>query len=1058
MSSYRMHLAWPVSRGLFVWIEDSSTGGAVSSLTELKELLPSSIWAALTLDGLRPHFPHVHPTSLTTVPCLELSNDEAIDFLIELAKPKVERFFSHSDGISLATDASFFLALARGISEFIRRGRVTFRLDFENMNGGRVPLVWELSSSLVELGFLDGFHRAASPQLHAHNGKGFVKEAARHMTDALVRRQLAGEYSSFKQFPHILLNHLIDSTEPSPVTVEIGSHMSEELIRWNRGDTDTEVTEELVFMLGEPEDSDDDDQEETSSTQEEPTRETLWPLYIALRNGDEPPRVIDETPEDRRLGTIVDTLVAKASKVFPLNEYGIDDSSSYTRKLSQDQVLQFIDAHAKKLTDAGFTVLIPQAWLRPVTPRVRLNAIPNYTTGDRLSFDSLIMMSWTASVGNAQISREELARLEDTAEAFVKIRGQWTRVNTSTLRAARKHFGAMEEQETTISDAREKTANFQSEIRDLGVDTPLYDPSADPEDPPVASIDALEDLADLLGVGGNPYTPELLDVPDLIEAELRSYQVVGYSWMAFMSDSRLGCILADDMGLGKTLQTLCLIARDVEEARKGDSKQAATLIVGVTAVVDNWAQEAAQFAPGLKVYMHYGSDRLHGQELKQAIEDADIVITSYGVVRLDGDELSKFSFLRIVADEAHIMKNSEAQTSRAMRQLVAHHRVALTGTPVQNHLDDLWSIMEFCNPGLLGTASEFRTKWRRPIERNESEEVAVDLKRFLAPFIMRRLKSESGLLGDLPVKREHRVSCELTIEQQVLYRKTIDVLKQAVSNSTGINRRGIIFKLLQALKQICDHPEVFLAQGHKFLGEDGQHRSGKIKVLDEILDQALDEDRHVLIFTQYVRFIELLKNYLSERYGQPIDVYTGNMTAAARTRVIQRFTSNSGSNILILSTLAGGTGINLANASVVIHMDRWWNPAIESQATDRAYRIGQENDVDVYTLIAEGTVEDRIDEILKSKVTLADSVVGAGQKWFTEMSEDELNELIELRQPARPQRTEYTDARAAHTLITSPALYEQRAAAGVERLIKSTDEDDGDQGIVISFPTDGKKD
>jgi superfamily II DNA or RNA helicase len=480
-----------------------------------------------------------------------------------------------------------------------------------------------------------------------------------------------------------------------------------------------------------------------------------------------------------------------------------------------------------------------------------------------------------------------------------------------------------------------------------------------------------------------------LDTPAGLNAQLRPYQKRGMSWLVQLTQLGLGACLADDMGLGKTLQWLAYLLH--RRALHADDLRP-VLLVCPTSVIGNWEREVARFAPGLPLLRHYGAERIQNAEDFRLAVSGQLVITSYGLLRRDLPWLQDIEFAVVALDEAQFIKNSASATARAARALLASERVALTGTPVENHLTELWSIMEFLNPGLLGKRETFRREIAIPVERHGREDVALRLRRMVAPFILRRVKSDTSVISDLPEKQESRVFCSLTREQASLYQSAVNESLLEIEGSDGIARRGRVLALLTVLKQICNHPAHYLREQGPLAG-----RSGKLDRLLEMLEQVLAEGDRALIFTQYREMGERLVRALARLQGKAVPFLHGGVSRVARDEMVRLFQQEaSASRILVVSLKAGGTGLNLTAAAAVFHFDRWWNPAVEDQATDRAYRIGQLRNVQVYKMLCAGTVEEKIDQMLESKRDLAARIVGQGEAWITELDNHDLRELFAL--------------------------------------------------------------
>jgi SNF2 family DNA or RNA helicase len=506
---------------------------------------------------------------------------------------------------------------------------------------------------------------------------------------------------------------------------------------------------------------------------------------------------------------------------------------------------------------------------------------------------------------------------------------------------------------------------------------------------PVSGVGGSGWLADLL-TGGTEANLEPVSPPPGFRAELRPYQRRGLAWLAFLDRLGLGGCLADDMGLGKTVQLLAL-----EALRRADGTRPPTLLVCPMSLVGNWQRETAKFAPNLSVHVHHGADRLAGDELIARAADHDLVLTTYAVLARDRADLGAITWDRIVLDEAQNVKNAASRQAKATRGLPARHRIALTGTPVENRLAELWSIMDFANPGMLGSISTFRARFAVPVERYGDVEAASRLRRITAPFVLRRLKTDPKIIDDLPDKIEMKQLCNLTAEQASLYQAVVDDMLAKIDNSEGIERKGLVLATMSKLKQVCNHPAQFLRDGSRIAG-----RSGKLARLEEIVEAALADGDKILAFTQFAEFGALLMPHLSARFDTEVLFLHGGSGKRARDEMVTRFQSADGPSIFLLSLKAGGTGLTLTAANHVVHLDRWWNPAVEDQATDRAFRIGQQRNVQVRKFVCIGTLEEKIDAMIEEKKALANMVVGAGENWLTELSDGELRELVRLSEDA----------------------------------------------------------
>ncbi len=450
------------------------------------------------------------------------------------------------------------------------------------------------------------------------------------------------------------------------------------------------------------------------------------------------------------------------------------------------------------------------------------------------------------------------------------------------------------------------------------------------------------------------------------------------------------------MGLGKTIQALALLLHEKESL---GSLPAPVLLVCPTSVVTNWQREARRFAPGLNVMIHQGPDRLKNSSFGEAVRKADLVVTSYALLRMDAETIQAVNWYGVILDEAQNIKNPAAKQTQAARKLNAGFRLALTGTPVENRLTELWSIMHFLNPGYLGTQTNFRREFVLPIERCGDPDSTDRLRKMVSPFILRRLKSDPNVIQDLPDKIEMKEYCNLSEEQATLYEAVVQDTMRKIAESDGIERRGKVLTLLLQLKQICNHPAQYLHEGETAIQTEVINgRSGKLNRLLEMLEEVLESGDRALIFTQFTQMGDILSAALPHVMGVPVLYLHGGTPALMRDQMVRRFQEDErGPQLFILSLKAGGLGLNLTRASHVFHFDRWWNPAVEDQATDRTYRIGQRQNVTVHKFITVGTLEEKIDELIESKKGLAEAVIGSGEQWLTELSTDELREMVALR-------------------------------------------------------------
>ncbi|HEY5858416.1 MAG TPA: DEAD/DEAH box helicase [Aldersonia sp.] len=673
------------------------------------------------------------------------------------------------------------------------------------------------------------------------------------------------------------------------------------------------------------------------------------------------------------------TELGRASRIYPGLIDGLRSACPNGVDLDVDGVYQFLSAIAPLLDEAGFGVLLPSWWDRRRKLGLTLSAstpVDGIVAGQsKFGQAQLVEFRWELAVGEDTLTDDEIAALAQAKAPLIRLRGQWVAVDTDQLR---RGLEFLEREATGQMTAGEVIALASSHPDDL--DTPLE----------VTAVRADGWLGDLLD-GSVAASLEPVTPPDGFTATLRPYQERGLSWLMFLSSLGLGSCLADDMGLGKTVQLLAM--ESAQRQREPDTGP--TLLLCPMSLVGNWQREAAKFAPGLRVYAHHGGTRRTGDSLRELLEDTDLVVTTYATAHRDIDELVEFDWNRVVLDEAQAIKNSLSRTAKAVRRLRAGHRVALTGTPVENRLAELWSIMDFLNPGILGSSEMFRTRYAIPVERHGLTGPARRLREVTRPYILRRVKTDPAIIDDLPEKIETKQYCRLTTEQASLYQAVVDDMLEKIANTAGIQRRGLVLATMAKLKQVCNHPAQLL-HDRSSVGQ----RSGKVIRLEEILTEILAEGDRVLCFSQFTEFAEMLMPHLAARFGTDIAYLHGGTPKKRRDEMVERFQSSEGPPIFLLSLKAGGTGLNLTAANHVVHLDRWWNPAVENQATDRAFRIGQRRSVQVHKFICTGTLEERIDAMLEDKQALADLVVTDGEGWLTELSTSDLRQVFALSEGA----------------------------------------------------------
>jgi SNF2 family DNA or RNA helicase len=750
------------------------------------------------------------------------------------------------------------------------------------------------------------------------------------------------------------------------------------------------------FRLVEPDDPAPDD---PAPDGEKPSRERpgapgkpeAWHVTLSLQSTEDPSLRLDAEdiwagaggswlsgdvyPEEALLAGL-----GTAARLFPDLDGALRQATPSRVRLDTRGAEEFLRETAPLLSGAGFGVLLPD-WARKARLGLKLTTRSSGSSSPASARESLFGMTdlvdfrYDLAIGDEVLSEQELAELAAMKVPLVRVRGQWVELDDKHLLAALKFLERKRSGTMTAGEAA---------LAGMGLADGLAAEEGF-EEIPLTSVDADGWLGDLLsGQADKRLAP--VGTPDGFEGELRPYQERGLAWLSFLSGLGLGAVLADDMGLGKTIQLLALIA----------GSPGKTLLICPMSLVGNWQREAARFTPGLAVYVHHGADRRSGEEFAAAVAGADLVLTTYQTASRDSATLSGVQWARVVCDEAQAIKNHGTAQAKAVRALPAVSRIALTGTPVENQLSELWSIMEFTNPGLLGGVGKFREKFVVPVERNGSEEAAERLRRITRPFVLRRLKTDKSIITDLPEKQEMTVWCNLTQEQASLYRATVDDMLTRIEEADGdIQRRGLVLAAMAKLKQVCNHPAHLLGDGSRL-----PDRSGKLERLEEICEEIAADGDKALLFTQYAEWGRMLQPYLASRIGCTVLFLHGGVSKKQRDRLVAQFQEADEPVLFLLSLKAGGTGLNLTAANHVIHVDRWWNPAVEDQATDRAFRIGQRRDVQVRKFVCVGTLEEKIDAMIASKRALAEQIVGTGENWLTELSTTELRSVVALSSEA----------------------------------------------------------
>jgi superfamily II DNA or RNA helicase len=692
-------------------------------------------------------------------------------------------------------------------------------------------------------------------------------------------------------------------------------------------------------------------------------------------------------------------------------------------ELDDEAAWRFLTVDSNRLLEAGWQVLLPAWWEAASRKKPRLRAkvssgADGRTSGGSLfGLDSIIDFNWRIAIGEIDLSEAEFSDLVARNVRLLRFRGEWIQLDPALLAQIRKAMASVDKGNgLSFQDVLQLHLLGGSEDTGGAVEGGSEEQQA-PEDAERVKLEVElnEHLIKLIGQLNQLADQPKLAVPSGLKAELRVYQKEGYAWLSFLRRFGLGACLADDMGLGKTVQLIAYLLHIKERTPDSNPNKLPSLIICPTSVLGNWQKELRRFAPSLNVMLHYGSRRLSGEAFLEEAKQADVVLTSYATCSLDQDTLQSLTWTSMTLDEAQNIKNAQTKQSSVVRSLPAKHRIALTGTPIENRLSELWSLYDFINPGYLGSSREFNNRFGIAIEKEQDVQRTADLQRLIKPFMLRRKKKDPAIQLDLPDKNEMKTYVHLTTEQGALYEQTVQELMEKMQKLEGIERKGAILAALTQLKQLCDHPTLLtkepLPESRAATSADGLlldtetiiSRSSKLERLLAMVKELRDEGDRCLIFTQYIGMGEMLKLVLQQELEEPVLYLNGSTSKAARDRMIELFQSpaqppsSDQPGVFILSLKAGGVGLNLTAANHVFHFDRWWNPAVENQATDRAYRMGQTRDVQVHKFISLGTLEERIDEMLESKQQLSDNVISSSEGWITELSTEALKDLFTLR-------------------------------------------------------------
>ncbi len=935
-----LHGLWTPGSGLMLWVEDRNPA------TEEPTDAVGRVLARKFRHHVKVPMPTPSGPEMLEWAAVALAPPDATEFLLSVSArdPRV------------AGDLRYLAHVARGVERWARAGRVV--PEVHRAEGGWWPR-WRLLGGERQRAWLTELAVAMPPvQRHGTTPRAVLDDMVTELTDPVARRVLERRHpdDSGSDVDHPLIDALVRGDQFAEGTAQLSGSLD----GWRDS---LKVDEpELVLRLLEPEDVDVEGDWDPDTV--------LWRLEVCLRpEGEAPVPIPLHRTEASRLQIGVRKLT-EAVAAYPRLQDVPSDPDSLDLMLPTAVVIDLVGHGAVALKEKGISLLLPRAW-SVASPSMRLRvsspSTPASAENRAVGKDQLVQYNWELALGDTVLTAAEMNRLVNSKSDLVRLRGEWVRADQEVLSRAARYVA-------------ERHASGDRAIVDLLKDLIADDLS----DLPVEEVTATGWAAALLD---GDTKPQDVPTPDGLDATLRPYQKRGLDWLVFMSRLGLGAVLADDMGLGKTLQLLALLAHE--------KAPTPTLLVCPMSVVGNWQREAARFVPSLRVLVHHGPQRLSGAEFTAAVAQSDLVITTYALLARDVAHLKEQDWRRVVLDEAQHIKNAKTSQARAARSIPAAHRVALTGTPVENRLDELRSILDFANSGILGSEAMFRKRFVVPIEREQDQTAVARLRAVTSPFVLRRVKTDPAVIADLPDKFEMTVRANLTAEQAALYRAVVDDMMAQIKDKKGMKRKGAVLAALTKLKQVCNHPAHFLRDGSAVMRR-GQHRSGKLGLVEDILDSVVADGEKALLFTQFREFGDLVTPYLAERFGTPVPFLHGGVSKQKRDDMVASFQGDDGPPIMLLSLKAGGTGLNLTAANHVVHLDRWWNPAVENQATDRAFRIGQRRDVQVRKLVCVGTLEERIDAMIATKQELADLAVGTGENWVTEMSTEQLGELLRL--------------------------------------------------------------
>ncbi|EGD56916.1 SNF2-like protein [Gordonia neofelifaecis NRRL B-59395] len=887
-----------------------------------------------------------------------------------LGVPSAVEFLDRCEHLRVGGDIAYFRYLLAGVRAYIASGSVA---PSTCLVGGAYEVRWVPVPTAAWHSWLSIANASAPAAVPTANGA--VTDFACEVLDQECRRLLATTGASS---PIPLIAGLAERS-PALVAAEVGPRSLQAWQDWVG--TAGPGKPSVVMRLHPPP----EDEDAEHGAPPAPPDQVRWRLEVCLRTaaGELAP-VVPHRLDPHELDAVTTELAVAATTFGELGRAEADPHS-LDYLLTTGVVDDLLTYGAADLQAAGVHVLLPSS-IAAVTPSLSIRSQQTPGGGSRPGFvglDEISDFEWRLALGDApdarELSQSDIDELAQQSGDLVRLRGKWLRAEGAALHRAAAFIAAQRAMKP--EDKAPTMAELLALVTDADGALPV----------PVTSVSGLGWLDDIAADG--VFAPPSIAPPTSLRAELRPYQQRGLEWLTALGGIGAGAVLADDMGLGKTVQVIAMLTGNRE--RSPDSSPA--LVVCPMSVIGNWHRELSTFAPHLRVVVHHGTGRSADS---LTADPPDVVLTTFATLARDRAALAALPWTELVVDEAQHVKNVHTAAAKALRAVPARQRIALTGTPVENRLEDLRAIIDLVNPGMLGSASKFRARFAEPIERDRDPRAIARLSAVTRPFILRREKTDPTIVPDLPAKSELIVRTNLSSEQAGLYQAVLNELHEALADTgQGGPRRRTVLAALTRLKQICNHPAHYFDDGSGMLRR-GRHRSGKVELLVDVLTTLIAEGDRALVFTQFAAFAELLSGWLEPVLGTAVPVLHGGSSRDQRDAMVARFSSPDGPPVLIATLKAGGTGLNMVAANHVIHADRWWNPAVEDQATDRAYRIGQTRNVQVRKFVCVGTLEERIDEMVASKRELSRLTLSTGESWLSDLDDDTLMDLLALRDEA----------------------------------------------------------